>query len=64
MLKEDVAVPFEKLVQDNPRMRATHKLCQLALTVLNGRSARILAFQLDQIETNEQRIAIVALTTG
>ena len=63
MFKDNVTNTFEKLVQDNPRMRATHKLCQLALTVLNGRSARILAFQLDQIETNEQRIAIVALTT-
>jgi hypothetical protein len=60
MLKEDVAVPFEEFVQDNPRLWAPHQLC-ISLSVLNRRAAQILAFQFDQIERNKHRIAAVAL---
>jgi hypothetical protein len=62
VLKEDVAVPFEKLIQDKFPDAGRALALPVALTVLNGRPAQILTFQFDQIETNEHRIAAVALT--
>ena len=44
----------------DPRMRAAHQLCQLALAVLNGRAAQILALQFDQIERNKHTVALPA----
>ena len=61
MLIDNITASFEKLVQDNSRVRAADKLCQHALAVLDRSAAQILAIQLDQIKSNQDGIVTVAL---
>ena len=60
MLIDNITASFEKLVQDNSRVRAADKLCQHALAVLDRSAAQILAIQLDQIKSNQDGIVTVA----
>ena len=61
MGKEDVAVAFKNLVQDNSRMRASQQFCQCALTLLDWRTPQVFAVQFNQFEREQHRVGPVAL---
>ena len=62
MLKEDVAIAFENLVEDNAGVRPAYQLCQFALALLERHSPQVFAVEFDQIESEQHRILAVALT--
>jgi hypothetical protein len=60
--KENVAVAFENLVEDNSRMLAAHQFCQLALALLDWSTPQVFAVQFNRVESDQHRIVTVALT--
>ena len=61
MGKENVAVTFKNLVQNNSRMRTPRQFCQDALALLDGRTPQIFTVEFDQVESDQHRIITVAI---